>query len=355
MTQKFKLAVLIGTRPGIVKMAPVFHAGKERGHEVILIHSGQHYSEAMDSDIRTDVGLPNPQFLFLRPNGCVKHGQQTAFMLTKIEEALDDCRPDLFFVCGDANTNLAGALACRKLGIPLAHVEAGLRSNDWRMPEEHNRRMIDHISDILFAPTYKCKQNLLKESVLGQIEIVGNTVADSVLRYAEDAANEREEVLVTLHREENVDDPKMLRFLLRSVGEILEHSGKHGIFLVHPRTKKRIIESKVINNFSNLLDFQSAVPYRKMLGMIKRAPFCLTDSGGVQEEACILGTPCYTLRHSTERPETVDCGSNVILGITEPVNVFKRSYPPKSEWASPFGDGRASEKIILKAESWLYD
>ena len=285
---KKKLAVLIGTRPGIIKMSPVFHAIKKYRAKAILIHSGQHFSIEMDKRIMRDVKLSSPDFHFIRPKKCVSHAQQTAFMLTNIENALLKTKPDMLFVCGDANTNFAGALACRKLNIPLAHVEAGLRSFDWRMPEEHNRRMIDHISDLLFSPTKQCVKNLEKENVLGKIYCVGNTVADVALKFKPKIAKKNKNVLLTLHREENVDDYQTFKFLLSEINEILNYSNLYAEFFIHPRTKKRLDEFNLWSNLSSRIFIKPPITYLNLLQKIYDSKFVLTDSGGLQEESCIV-------------------------------------------------------------------
>lgn len=350
-----KLAILIGTRPGIIKMSPVFHAIKSYGLNSILIHSGQHYSVDMDKQIMKDVDLPSPDFHFIRPENCVSHAEQTAFMLTNIESALLESKPDLLFVCGDANTNFAGALACRKLNIPLAHVEAGLRSFDWRMPEEHNRRMIDHISDLLFSPTIECVKNLEHENVLGKIYCVGNTVADAALRFKPKKIVKTKNILLTLHREENVDDNQILKHLLIQIEEILDHCDLNADFFIHPRTKKRLDEFNLWSILSSRISIKSPLNYLGFLQKICESKFILTDSGGLQEEACILGTPCYTLRKSTERPETVECGANLVLGVDEPAKIFKKSnlISTNKDWLSPFGDGHTANHIVKNSIEWL--
>ena len=349
-----KMAILVGTRPGIVKMSVVYHAICKSRNEPVLIHSGQHYSAMMDDEIMRDVELPAPDYRSIRPDDCTSHGAQTAFMLENIEKHLIESKPDMLFVCGDANTNLAGALAARKLGIGLAHVEAGLRSYDWRMPEEHNRRMIDHISDLHFAPTTECVAHLKKEAVLGDVHCVGNTVADAALRYRSQNNKKTGRAIMTLHREENVDDASMLKHIISECGKIAEHSNLLIDFFVHPRTRKNIDNFKLWDDISDKIVVSDTVKYVQMLNLMSQAEFILTDSGGLQEESCILGTPCYTLRVSTERPETVECGSNIVLGTEDIYNRFVMNFPfPNKGWLSPFGSGDASTKIVKIAEQWL--
>lgn len=210
-----KIAVLIGTRPCIIKMSPLIHELNKRGTEYIVIHSGQHYSAEMDRNIMNDVGLDQPHYHIERPDDCISHAQQTAYMLTAIEDILLKEKPNILLVCGDANTNMAGALAARKIHVKVGHVEAGLRSNDWRMPEEHNRVIIDHISEYLFAPTQQTKKNLIKDNVKGKIYVTGNTIVDALEQHIE-IANVKSSILenldlvqnkyllITIHREENV-------------------------------------------------------------------------------------------------------------------------------------------------------
>jgi UDP-N-acetylglucosamine 2-epimerase (non-hydrolysing) len=349
-----KIAVLIGTRPGIVKMSVVYHAACEASVTPVLIHSGQHYSAFMDQEIMNDMELPDPDHRFLRPDDCISHASQTAFMLVNLEQALLESKPDVLLVCGDANTNLAGALAARKLEISVGHVEAGLRSYDWRMPEEHNRRMIDHISDLLFAPTQKAVNILKNENVTGEVFCVGNTVADAALKFRPQKTTSRNRGVLTMHREENVDSPEILRFLLEEIGKIAKTSRTKIDFLMHPRTRKRIEENGLWQAIPNDVEVKKTVGYREMLDTISNSEFVLTDSGGLQEEACILGTPCYTLRMSTERPETVDCGANIVLGVERPYDIFCDNWPfPNHEWESPFGNGTASKQIVDLTIDWL--
>lgn len=354
------VAVLIGTRPGIIKMAPLAHRLMEREHPWLLLHAGQHYSYELDGAIMEDLGLPKPDFHVRDVQEHPTHGQQTATMLKGLEDALIESRPRWLLVCGDANTNLAGALAARKLNIGLAHVEAGLRSRDWSMPEEHNRVMIDHISDLLFAPTALCKSNLETESVRGGIHVVGNTVVDA-FAHSSDAAKERSTVLadlgidpsskyaiVTFHREENVDIPERLANLVEiahSSSEILDHI----VLPLHPRTRKNLHPQDLSGLEANP-KILLVEPLRRLdfVALLEAAAIVLTDSGGIQEEACIAGVSCLTLRDNTERPESVDAGANEIVG-TDPSNVLasiERRIETNPTWVNPYGDGTTSSKII---------
>ena len=349
------MIVVIGTRPGIVKMAPVFHAAAQRGLNVKLLHTGQHYSYSMDRAIMEDVDLPEPHFQIAIPDDERTHARQTARMLVGVEDILLEEKPSAILVCGDANTNFAAAVAARKLHVSVGHVEAGLRSRDWKMPEEHNRVMIDHISDFLFAPTKECSENLRTENVSGQIHVVGNTIVDATLR-AEKIANgtrntnlehlERDGyVLLTAHREENVDNKAKCESFIEFLKSIKKTIGKTIVFPMHPRTEMRFKEFGFYEVVMNLVQIVPPVQYLDFIHLISNAHIVLTDSGGIQEESCILGVPCFTLRENTERWETVQVGANVICGFD--MERFMSGYESRSlEWTNPFGDGSSSRKII---------
>ena len=356
-----KVAVLIGTRPGIIKMAPLVHELEKRDAECVLIHSGQHYSANMDRQIMEDVELGDPDYHIERPEDSVTHAQQTAYMLTHIEDALMESETDVLLVCGDANTNLAGALAARKIHVTVGHVEAGLRSFDWRMPEEHNRVMIDHISEYLFAPTEITRDHLADDGVQGDVFVVGNTIVDSTLKYAEripdDVDSQIDEltggdpyILLTSHREENVDDPEVLERVLSVVDQIGCERDLTVVFPAHPRTQKRIEEFGLQDTVDGFEKMRIVDPfqYRQFLGFLKNAEFVITDSGGIQEESCILQVPCITIRESTERPETVDVGANQVAG-TVPADIraaVNKLTDRATAWPNPYGDGKTSQRII---------
>lgn len=360
---KRKIAVVLGTRPEIIKLGPVILALKKSRMPFFLIHTGQHYSPNMDSQFFKDLGLPKPKYYgreFARLHRTVSHGEQTAIILRFVEEILLKEKPVCVIVEGDTNTVLGAALVARKLGIYVAHVEAGLRSRDWRMPEEHNRVMTDHISDILFAPTQDAASNLMREHVRGQIKIVGNTIVDAVLHNRERAQHRgilrrlgltraQGFILCTAHREENVDN----RTNIRRFNEMLHAVGQRFqlpiVFVMHPRTKHRLTmfgELESMKRFNRLL-IVDPVGYLDFLCLLSAATLILTDSGGVQEEACIVGVPCVTLRDNTERPETVAVGANTIAGV-EPEAVCRavqKMLRSKKTWANPFGDGRSAQRI----------
>lgn len=359
-----KIAVLIGTRPGIIKMSPIIHELKRQNVDHLVIHSGQHYSLSMDSKIIQDVNLGKPEYQVVRPENCVSHAQQTAYMLTGIEEILLKEKPGIILVCGDANTNLAGGLAARKLDIMVGHVESGLRSEDWQMPEEHNRVILDHISELLFAPTEECVANLRRESVRGEIYLTGNTIVDALIegiriakqksRILEELGIEKEKyILLTSHREENVDNPERLKGILEGIKLVLAESNIPLVFAMHPRTGKRIREFDLVTYLDDAskigLQVIKPVGYLDFLVLLNEACVVLTDSGGVQEEACILNKSTVTLRNNTERPETIKAGTNVLAG-TEPSAILQKvkhmMFKQDVDCNHPFGDGKASERIV---------
>lgn len=351
--------VLVGTRPGIIKMAPIYHELVLRGRSVTLIHTGQHYSREMDESILGACGLPKPEFRAVRPADCVTHAETTAYMLVEIEKILLDAKIDFLFVCGDANTNLAGALAARKLHKHVGHVEAGLRSHDWRMPEEHNRVIIDHISDFLFAPSELCVKNLKNENITNGVFETGNTIVDATLSaklkvgqnalkyFSED---NKTKVLVTFHREENVDNPDILSSICHSLEILCADPNVEAIWPLHPRTRKRLEEFNLFDLVKSINRLQVDPPanYLQFIGLQQTADIVLTDSGGVQEECCILHTPCVTLRKTTERPETVEVGANFLVDpeSDEVPDAINRALKTSKNWDCPYGDGSAARQIV---------
>lgn len=353
------IAVVVGTRPGIIKMTPVIRALQQAKTAFFLIHTGQHYSYNMDRQFFEELGLPKPRYRNDAVSSCRHHGEQTAEMLKGVERALLQQRPQIVLVTGDANTNLAGALAGRKLGVKVAHVEAGCRSHDWRMPEEHNRVMIDHISDYLFPQTREAKANLVKEHVRGRIWVTGNTIVDAVRQHA--ALSRRNSrildklrldgrqpyFLLTMHREENVDRKENLSKLATAL-EVLAR--EHPIiFPIHPRTKVRLRMFGLEKRLSRIRNLKviPAIGYFDFLRLLQGAELALTDSGGVQEESCCLDIPCVTLRDSTEIPETVAVGANMIAGL-EPDGVIRAvevMRHRRRRWRNPLGDGQAGMRV----------
>jgi UDP-N-acetylglucosamine 2-epimerase (non-hydrolysing) len=355
-----RIAVVMGTRPGIIKMSPLVKELERREIDNILIHAGQHYSYELDDTFFEDLRIPAPDHRVEGVAETTYHGEQTARMLEGIEEILLAERPAVVLVCGDANYNLAGALAARKLGMVVGHVEAGLRSNDWRMPEEHNRVIIDHISEHLFAPTEETKQNAIEDNVKGNVHVTGNTIVDAVYEHR-DIAHEESNILselglgddyflVTAHREENVDDEANLTELVELLERVDNTYDADIVFSIHPRTVERLDQFGLRARLDAVESLQIIDPvgYIDFLQLQSNARTILTDSGGIQEEACIMQIPCVTLREDTERPETVEVGANVVAG-TDPERVLEAIEEVQSrerDWANPFGDGTAAEQII---------
>ena len=349
------LAIILGTRPEIIKMSPIIREFEQKGMDYFILHTGQHYSYGMDQVFFEQLGLPKAKYNLDVGSG--NHGEQTGKILAGIERILMQEMPDAVLVQGDTNTVLAGALAASKLHIKVGHVEAGLRSYDRRMPEETNRVLTDHCSDYLFAPTEKARKILLGEGISADsIYFTGNTIVDAVRQNVELAA-QRSSILdelgiepgryflATAHRQENVDDPAKFAGILKGLESVAEEFEMPVIYPIHPRSQKRIKEFGISTNDNiKLID---PVDFMSFLQLENNASLVLTDSGGVQEETCILGVPCVTLRDNTERPETVEVGANVLAG-TEPemiINCARIMIDGGREWENPFGDGKAGEKI----------
>lgn len=353
-----KITIILGTRPEIIKMSPIIRECEKRNLNYFILHTGQHYSYEMDRIFFSDLELPDAKYNLDVGSGL--HGEQTGRMLTGIESVLIKEQPDVVLVEGDTNTVLAGALAASKLHIKVGHVEAGLRSYDRSMPEEINRILTDHISDCLFAPTNISKQNLVQEGIPEEmIYVVGNTIVDATIQNIEIAKNKSAMLnhldikpnhyfLITLHRAENVDKKTRLKEILTSFELLSNEYELPLIFPIHPRTMKRIKEFNLESKLNiDLLNIIKPVGYLDFLILESNASLILTDSGGVQEEACILNTPCVTLRDNTERPETINVESNVIAGCN-PAKILKSveiMFNKEKSWTNPFGDGKSAEKI----------
>jgi UDP-N-acetylglucosamine 2-epimerase (non-hydrolysing) len=359
-----EVGIVVGTRPGIIMLAPVIHECRRRGLRHFVIHTGQHYSPNMDAQFFADLDLEAPDFRLDGVADKRTHGGQTAAMLEGIERVLLVRRPCLLLVGGDANTNLAGALAARKLHMAVGHVEAGERSGDWRMPEEHNRVMIDHIADHLFATDAKSVANLEREHVRGEVHLVGNPIVDASLRHLDTALRRSNALgrfglepgryaLLTTHREENVDVAANLRGALEGVAGAARELGLTVLFLVHPRTRKRLAEF-TLGEWAEALPgvvTADAVGYFDFLTLLANSCLVFTDSGGVQQEACIHKIPCVTLRDNTEWTETVAIGANRLAGC-DPDRIAaaaRAAIAAPRRWGMPFGNGAAA-RIAAIAE-----
>jgi len=353
-----KIGIVVGTRPEIIKMAPVIRECKEKSIPYFIIHSNQHYSEEMDSIFFKELELPNPHYNLGVGSGL--HSNQTGNILIKMEPILVDEKPDIVLVQGDTNTVLAGALAASKLGIKVGHIEAGLRSYDRTMPEETNRIMTDHISDYLFAVGPNQRTILQKEGIdEDKIHTVGNTVSDSLFQHLEisadksDILNElsldsKKYFLVTAHRASNVDVPANLLELIDLLDQLHAKHEQTIVWPIHPRTQAKLKEFNI--EIPSYLKLLPPIGYLDFIQLQKHAQLILTDSGGIQEEACLLGVPCITLRENTERPESIEVGANVLVGRDAKKAIAAADKwlvnDTNFNWENPFGDGHVAETII---------
>ncbi len=362
---KGSLGVIFGTRPEIIKLSALIRLLQNRQRPYFLLHTGQHYSYDMDSLFFKELGLWEPKYRLssIHQNPFARHGHQVGRMLPEIESILLKERPHTVLVQGDTNTVLAGALAASKIGgMKLAHVEAGLRSYDRQMPEETNRIVTDHVSDYLFAPTPGARKILKSEGVSGKkIFMIGNTIVDAVLQnlaLAKKRSNalpyglssNKDFFLLTLHRQENVDDKNRLASILRGLEKVSSHFKIPIIFPAHPRTVKMLKFFKFV--LPRGVQAHPPAGFLDFLRLEGAARLILSDSGGVQEEACILRVPCVTLRTSTERPETVNVGANIVTGY-DPSSILRGVIAmsrKKRVWENPLGDGKASERILRTIE-----
>lgn len=337
---------VVGARPNYMKVAPVYAELERRGNlEQRLIHTGQHYDAIMKDVFFAELPLPRPHVAL--------DAQTTEDALSGLEGVFTELRPDLVIVAGDVNSTLAGAVAASKCAIPVCHIESGLRSGDWSMPEERNRVITDHLSTLLLTHSDDADKSLIAEGLTDRISFVGNTMIDT-LRANEDAALELEAwrefglepggyVLVTLHRPRLVDDPDLLARTIAALDSVAESLPV--IFPVHPRTRKNLDGSiRVL--------LTEPLPYRQFLSLEAKAAAVVTDSGGIQEETTVLRIPCFTLRENTERPITIELGTNTLLGL-EPERL--RELPtqlaqPKHGQIPPLWDGHAGERAAEEIE-----
>jgi len=355
-----KIVNVVGGRPNFPKIAPILEAMAEVPTvTALLVHTGQHYDHEMSRIFFEDLKIPEPDFFLGVGSG--SHAQQTARVMVEFEKVLEKERPDLVVVVGDVNSTMACALTAKKLCIPVAHVEAGLRSRDWTMPEEINRIVTDTISDLLFTPSRDADQNLLQEGVSPQkIHFVGNVMIDSLLTYLP-KTQERDTLerfgvapgnyaTMTLHRPSNVDNRRVLAGIIDAISDFSRT--QRILWPVHPRARKMLEELKLSHmlNEANGLKLIDPLGYLDMLALNRSARLILTDSGGLQEEATVLGVPCVTLRDNTERPITVEAGANRLAGndpdrirsaFSSALNGNGRKIRIPELW-----DGKAAERIV---------
>ncbi len=352
------IAIITGTRPEIIKLAPIIKLLRKDDRNIIF--SGQHYDFDLGLKFFKELQLPNPNYKFKISRGVP--AIQIGEIISKLYRVLSDIKPDTLMVHGDTNTALAGAICALKMGIPINHVESGLRSYDWRMPEEHNRVGIDHISDLLFAPTIHSKKTLISEKVHGKIFVTGNTVMDSIEQYMKLAYSrsklqiDNDFVLLTIHRAENVDNEKTLS----SVISALIESHQKIVFPIHPRTVKRLKEfglySKVLN--CRNITLLGVVGYFDMLKLMKECKFIITDSGGIQEEATspLIKKKVLVIRKTTDRPESVKYNYSRVVGTKKRDILSAIRYTEKNPVLklrqSPFGKGKAGKIIVSLLERY---
>jgi UDP-N-acetylglucosamine 2-epimerase (non-hydrolysing) len=352
-----KTMIVVGTRPEIVKMAPIVRALEQNDVPMVFAHCGQHYDYNMSQQFIEDLGLPELDYSFKLK--AYPQAMQTAKIMIHMSSLLKRVAPSLTLVEGDTNSVLATALAAVKSGISIGHVEAGLRSFDLRMPEEHNRRLTDHISNYLFAPTKKAQDNLKKENVWGKTYVVGNTVIDAVIQHLPIAERKSEILknihferfaLATAHRAENVDNPKVLLNLV----EAFDEAPLPIVYPVHPRTRMRLKQIGVHKKLAKSSNIQLLSPlgYLDFLILMKNCDMIITDSGGIQEEATAppIRKPVLVIRLSTERPEAVEAGFARVVG-TEKGQILKVMEetllkPRKLPLESPYGNGNAAQEIV---------
>ena len=350
-----------------MKIAPLMDVMvRTPGIEPILVHTGQHYDERMSDLFFRELGIPAPDHYLGVGSGT--HARQTAQVMMRLEPLLEELRPDLVLVVGDVNSTLAAALVASKLGIRLAHVEAGLRSFDRSMPEEVNRVVTDALSDLLFTTERSAEENLRREGIAEEkIHFVGNVMIDTLLRHRDRAEAlgvparfglpPGEYAVVTLHRPSNVDAPDALGRMVDVVVAVQERLPV--VFPVHPRTRGRLAEAGLLTRLEALPEVRLTEPlgYLEFLGLMAGARLVLTDSGGVQEETTILGVPCLTVRENTERPVTITHGTNRLVG-TEPARIIaavdETLAAPRPDGRRPeLWDGRAAERIVgVLASLW---
>lgn len=352
-----RVVTLVGARPQFIKAAPVSRALRQQ-HEEVLIHSGQHYDYDMSDVFFEELGIPRPDHNLGVGSG--GHGHMTGAMMGPLEDLLQESEPDMVIVYGDTNTTLAGAITAAKLGLPVAHIEAGLRSFNRTMPEEVNRVVADHVCDLLLAPTKAAIENLTAEGITEGVELVGDVMLDTARHFAEtqDAGpvldglglTPGEYFFATVHRAGNADDPERLAAIVCALGRL----PLPVVWSVHPRTRASLASfglASVVEESENVRAIPP-VSYKEAVALIRNAAALLTDSGGMQKEAYFFGVPCVTLREETEWVETVELGWNTLVGSDEEAIVAAATDLSRpDERPSVYGDGHAAEAVVAAIEA----
>jgi UDP-N-acetylglucosamine 2-epimerase (non-hydrolysing) len=349
-----KILSVVGARPQFVKLAPVATALREGGHEHVIVHTGQHYDVGMSDVFFTDLGIPAPDTHLAVGSGT--HGRQTGAMLAAMDGVLEEHRPDWVLVYGDTNSTIAGALSAVKMHFPLAHLEAGLRSFNRRMPEEHNRVLTDHAADLCLAPTRVAMRHLADEGLAHVSVLVGDVMTDVLLR-VRDAVGQTENKLpggvdpsgryyvATLHRAENTDDPERLRAIVDELATLEAPV----VLLAHPRLRARA-KQQGLDLSRGAVVATDPMPYSALIRAAMDSAGVVTDSGGLQKEAFLLRVPCTTVRTETEWTETLDLGWNVLAGAVTGLSAAVSRPHPEPTHATPYGDGRAAAHVVAALE-----
>ncbi|HEX9036773.1 MAG TPA: UDP-N-acetylglucosamine 2-epimerase (non-hydrolyzing) [Ktedonobacterales bacterium] len=352
-----KIVSVVGARPQFIKLAPVSRAIRAAGHHEIIVHTGQHYDERMSGAFFVELDIPQPDHNLGIGSG--RHGEQTGHMLAAIEDALLRERPDGLVVFGDTNSTLAAALAAVKLHIPVGHVEAGLRSFDRKMPEEINRVVTDHVASQLYCPTQAAVDHLKDEGVTSGVHLTGDVMFDMLLSMRPRLEQRERDLLrqfgvtagaftlATVHRAASTDDPEALSRIMDG----LQRLESAVVFPIHPRTRKLIDQYGL--HVGGQIQVVEPLGYLDMLTLTASAFRVVTDSGGVQKEAFLLGTPCVTLRDSTEWPETINAGWNTLVAFDPDAMLAAwRAEPPDRPIVNPYGEGDAAQRIAALLSAW---
>ena len=363
---KPKIHLVVGARPNFIKANPVYQSLDQLNtFELTLINTGQHYDQNMSKIFIQELGMKNPD-INLEVGGGL-HGEQTGKIISLYEKVLIDKKPNMIIVFGDVNSTIACSLAAAKLGIPIAHVESGLRSFDWNMPEEINRVLTDRLSTVLFTTSPEAKDNLINEGIsTKRIHFVGNTMIDSLVKFQQKFEQSKirnsldmngDYALITFHRPSNVDNKSKLKKLMNAIQDVSNIISC--IFPIHPRTKKMLESSKLYNELHNNNNIRLIEPigYIDFMCLQKNASIVLTDSGGIQEESTFFGIPCITVRKNTERPITISKGTNKLIGtdysrILEAVTTSINQNNDENS-IPPLWDGKAAARISSILETYF--